>query len=489
MKNKVVFPALLLSSSVLLAACGGSSDSSSAVEETSRTVVGTVDGFGSVIVNGVHYQSTDTEFEINDRSGAEHQLRVGQLVVVEGSDDGKEGVALRISYDADIRGPVTSVDATAGTMVILGQTISVDAMTVFSGITLETIEVGQYLEVSGLRDGSGNLLASYVSLEDSTEIELRGTVADLDDVAMTFTIGGMTIDYSSVATLDLEASALSNGMLVEVEGRMDAEVLVASKVEQEDMHRDHDGEVRVFGYISAYDDATGTMTVGGTEVLLTSSTDYEHGTQTELALNAMVKVQGSFNSEGQLVASEVEFEAAVKLELEGPVTEVGDGTITVMGVTAAVDTRTRVRDERDEEYYFNLDSLAAGDYVELRLTVEADGSFRALRLERERNESRVKITAPIDSIDILAGTVTMLGVTVDLSAMSALDLATLVTGGYLEVKGTFDGSIIVATEAGEDDRYEDHDDHHEHGDDHDSEDDSGDADSEDDSDELESDDD
>ncbi|MEK9766659.1 MAG: hypothetical protein VW274_09300, partial [Thalassolituus sp.] len=42
MKNKVVFPALLLSSSVLLAACGGSSDSSSAVEETSRTVVGTL---------------------------------------------------------------------------------------------------------------------------------------------------------------------------------------------------------------------------------------------------------------------------------------------------------------------------------------------------------------------------------------------------------------------------------------------------------------
>jgi hypothetical protein len=29
------------------------------------------------------------------------------------------------------------------------------------------------------------------------------------------------------------------------------------------------------------------------------------------------------------------------------------------------------------------------------------------------------------------------------------------------VKGTFDGSVIVATEAGEDDRYKDHDDHEE----------------------------
>ena len=128
-----------------------------------------------------------------------------------------------------------------------------------------------------------------------------------------------------------------------------------------------------------------------------------------------------------------------------------------MGITTTVDTRTRVRDERDDEYYFNLDSVVTGDYVELRLTVDADGSYRALRLEREDSDSHVKITAPIDSIDIVSGTVTMLGVTVDLSALSALDVATLVVGGYLEVKGSFDGSVIVATEAGEDDRYEDHD--------------------------------
>jgi hypothetical protein len=461
MKNKIAFPALLLSSSILLVACGGDSSSTSAAAEESRTVVGTVDGFGSVIVNGVHYQSTDTEFEINDRSGIESQLRVGQLVVVEGRDDGSEGVALRISYDADIRGPVTSVDTATNTMVILGQSISMDAMTVFSGVDLDTITVGQYLEVSGLRDSNGNVLASYISLEDSTEIELRGTITNLDDVAMTYTIGSMVVDYSRVATLDLEDATLSNDMLVEVEGSLDSNVLVANKVEQEDMHRGHDGEIRVFGYISAYDAVAGTMTIGGTDILLTSSTEYEDGTQTELKLNAMVKVQGSFNEDGQLVAAEVEFASEVKLELEGPVTAVGDGTLTVMGVTAMVDTRTRVRDERDDEYYFNLDSVAVGDYVELRLMVEADGSYRALRLEREDSDSHVKVTAPIDSIDVLLGTVTMLGITVDLSAMSALDLATLITGGYLEVKGTFDGSVIVATEAGEDDRYKDHDDHEE----------------------------
>ena len=133
MNNKVVFPALLLSSSCLLVACGGgggsssSSSPSTSVAAADRTVVGTVDGFGSVIVDGVHYSSTDTAFEINDQVGVESQLRVGQRVVVQGSDDGVEGVATRISYDADIRGPVVSVDAAAGTLVILGQTVLTDA--------------------------------------------------------------------------------------------------------------------------------------------------------------------------------------------------------------------------------------------------------------------------------------------------------------------------------------------------------------------------
>ena len=474
MKNKIVFPALLLSSSVLLVACGsgGSSSSGSSAAED-RTVVGTVDGFGSVIVDGVHYESSNTEFEINDRSGVESELRVGQRVIVEGSDDGSEGVASRISYEADIRGPVESIDLAAGTLVILGQTITTDAMTVFSGTSLDTMAVGQYIEVSGSRSGDGSVLASFIELEDSTEIELRGNISGLDDTAMTFAIGGLTIDYSSVATLELDDAALANGMLVEVEGELEAGVLIASKVEQEDMHHDHDGEIKVYGAVSALDAAAGKMTVNGTSVVFNSSTRFDDGSVSDLALNAKVKVEGSFNADGALVAAEIDFEAAVKLELEGPVTAVGDGTISVMGVEAVVNTSTRVRDERDEEYYFNLSSVAVGDYVEVLLTIEADGTYRALKLEREEDDTEVKITAPVTAVDVAAGTVTMLGITVDMSSLSLIDLASLQTGTYFEVEGSYDGSVIVASEAGEDHEYDDHedDDHEDSEEDDDSEDD------------------
>ncbi len=463
MNNKVVFPALLLSSSCLLVACGGgggsssSSSPSTSVAAADRTVVGTVDGFGSVIVDGVHYSSTDTAFEINDQVGVESQLRVGQRVVVQGSDDGVEGVATRISYDADIRGPVVSVDAAAGTLVILGQTVLTDAMTVYRGVSLDTISVGQYLEVSGIRDGAGNLLASFIEVESETEIELRGTISSLNEANNTFSINGLQVDYSSVITLELDEIALANGMLVEVEGELSSDVLVAAKIEQEDMHHDYDGDIKLYGVISALDSDAGVMTVGGTEVLFSNSTKFDDGSVSDLSLNAKVKVEGEFNASGQLVAQEIDFEARVKLELDGPVTALGDGTISVMGITATVDTRTRVRDERDDEYYFNLSSISTGDYVELRLTIESDGTFRALKLEREDDEGEVKITAPVESIDASAGTVTMLGITVDTSALVGLDLSLLQNGTYLEVEGTFDGSIVFATDGEEDDEYEDHD--------------------------------
>ena len=223
-------------------------------------------------------------------------------------------------------------------------------MTVYRGVSLDTISVGQYLEVSGIRDGAGNLLASFIEVESETEIELRGTISSLNEANNTFSINGLQVDYSSVITLELDEIALANGMLVEVEGELSSDVLVAAKIEQEDMHHDYDGDIKLYGVISALDSDAGVMTVGGTEVLFSNSTKFDDGSVSDLSLNAKVKVEGEFNASGQLVAQEIDFEARVKLELEGPVTALGDGTISVMGITATVDTRTRVRDERDDEY-------------------------------------------------------------------------------------------------------------------------------------------
>ena len=72
----------------------------------------------------------------------------------------------------------------------------------------------------------------------------------------------------------------------------------------------------------------------------------------------------------------------------------------------------------------------------------------------------MKITAPVTAVDVAVGTVTMLGITVDMSSLSLIDLASLQTGTYFEVEGIYDGSVIVASEAGEDHEYDDHEDDH-----------------------------
>ena len=43
-----------------------------------------------------------------------------------------------------------------------------------------------------------------------------------------------------------------------------------------------------------------------------------------------------------------------------------------------------------------------------------------------------------------------------MSSLSLIDLASLQTGTYFEVEGSYDGSVIVASEAGEDHEYDDH---------------------------------
>ena len=69
-----------------LVGCGGGSSDDDALGTPAPTVsVGTITGFGSVIVNGVRFDDRTAEVTINDRVATAAQLRVGMVVAVEGS--------------------------------------------------------------------------------------------------------------------------------------------------------------------------------------------------------------------------------------------------------------------------------------------------------------------------------------------------------------------------------------------------------------------
>ena len=148
-----------------LVACGGGGGSSSPTGPSNgsaaRTwVTGAVDGFGSVIVNGVHYETGSSSVTIEGRSGTEGELEVGDVVRIEAERDSSGRMQARsIDQDRLVQGTVQSVDVAAGTLVVAGQLIIVDDETTFDdsipGMSLAGIAVGDRVEVHGFAGADG----------------------------------------------------------------------------------------------------------------------------------------------------------------------------------------------------------------------------------------------------------------------------------------------------------------------------------------------
>ncbi|MCB2387168.1 DUF5666 domain-containing protein [Thalassolituus alkanivorans] len=443
MKKHLLSVAVCLAGTLLVTACGGSS--SSAKENGKQVTRGVIDGFGSVIVNGVHFNSDRTQFTVDDRAGIQADLRVGQVVTIIGNHNGAEGVAAEIIYDVSVEGTVTAVDSASGTLTVLGQTVVTDAMTIFEDLDLATLTVGQRVEVSGYSAGEGRIIASFIAADDADQSpeELTGVVAGLDSSAQTFLIGSQLISYASVATLDLDGATLSDGMQVEVEGTLDGDVLVASEIEAEDSDFEEDTELEMSGAVTAVDADNNQFVLNGMTVRFDSETEFDDGDQSALQAGVMVEVEGVVGTDGVLLAEEIEFEEAPEIELEGVVQATTENTLTVMGITINADLRTRVRDDRDDEVYFNLSMLQPGDHVELLLEETTAGQYRAQLLERVDASNKVELKAPVSAIDLSAGTVVLLGLTLDVSAQDPSMLSSLVSGSMVEIEGSFDGQVLI----------------------------------------------
>ncbi|MDX1775448.1 MAG: hypothetical protein R3297_02595, partial [Desulfobulbales bacterium] len=65
---------------------GGGDDGTGGIDGRGPAVVsqGSITGFGSIIVNGVEYETTSSEFEIDGETGTESELEIGDVVVIAG---------------------------------------------------------------------------------------------------------------------------------------------------------------------------------------------------------------------------------------------------------------------------------------------------------------------------------------------------------------------------------------------------------------------
>lgn len=299
-----------------LVGCGGGSDSDGS-RSGSRTigVVDAVNGNESLTVSSKTFGTSNASVS-GDDVGSIGEMVPGMVVTVRSNGDME---ADEVDYDAEVEGVVSAnnVSGMSGELTVMGQTVIVSDQTQFvskiEGIdTIEAIPVDSVVEVSGFADGSGNIMATFIKLEDDVadeddEMEVEGIVENLNTVDMTFDINGFTIQYDE----NTEGSdVLENGINVEVEIYMNADgMLIAEEIEIEhdEMEGDEGDEIEIEGVVTS-PLINGMFDVNGQTVKLADMVEYEGGTELDIVVDAIIEVEGTLDESGMLIVTEVEFE-------------------------------------------------------------------------------------------------------------------------------------------------------------------------------------
>lgn len=468
-------------------ACGGGgSGMSQAPGMHPLVATGVITGFGSVYLNGTHYQTTKATIRLNGQVVAQSQLAVGEVARIKGMKNAAAGTgdADEVDVDEAVVGPISAIDTTAGTVTVLAQTVMINAGTSFSKdiqpADISGLKAGDTIHVSGMTDASGNIVATRIEMGNaSSPLQVVGTVASLDSTAHTFKINALTVDYSSANLTGFMSGAPSNGDVVEVQGMTyvsGTQTLTATHVQREMTDREEEGgndsDAETEGLITGFTSATSPFKVGDETVTTTSSTQYNNGTAADLADNVKVEVEGTLDTSGNLVATVITFEHNGDIELEGPAESVDAtaGTLTVLGVPITVSPNsTRFEDDSESAMaMFNLSNVSNGDMVRVRGYESPAGSGKvvATRLERVPSTS----TTVEEKGPFTAGTspdFTILGITIDASTATISDghggtltLAAFLTqavGHEVRVQGTLSGMTVMATFISIDDRHGDED--------------------------------
>ena len=186
---------------------------------------GVVSGFGSIIVNGVEFETDTAEFEIDDDSAGSSQddLNVGDTVIITFDPDVAGNIAQTVFSDDAVEGPIDSIDPAGTQIVVAGQTVLVDAATSFDDsiptASLAGLTVGDFVEVNGLFDSDGRIRATRIEL-GAGEVEVHGVISALDTGAQTFAINNLVVNYDGVTVIDdnFPGGMFANGDFAEVKG-------------------------------------------------------------------------------------------------------------------------------------------------------------------------------------------------------------------------------------------------------------------------------
>ncbi|MEQ9450233.1 MAG: DUF5666 domain-containing protein [Pseudomonadales bacterium] len=373
--------------------------------------LGTIQDFGSIVINDERIVTQSADFEIGGSPGSQSELRQGQQVLVIQDTNGE---AVFVSYRANIVAPLDVLTIRdpileLGSAGALGQTIELNAATVYEGTELSALAVDYTVEISGIVAEDGSITATFVrELVGVSEFSLIGQATDVTDSA--FRISGRLITYDASQLLNFSADGLVEDDVIEVKflsGNVDpaATSLPAQSVELLDSlviqeSEDIDAEGLVTSLTSANE-----FSVQHQPVIVTTTTAVSGGVLDNIQVGTRAVVKGNINRSGVLEAGEIFIESDDTVLVEGPLEAIDltAETLTLLGVTF------QVRDLTDFDGFTSLDELAISDLIEVAGYVDG-GSIVAADIEREDGDIEAEIRGPISDFDPTAGSLTIFDV-------------------------------------------------------------------------------
>ncbi len=422
MLSKRIKTAIIVSIFVLLLGCSaGGGETGTGLND--RVTVGVIAGFGSVIVNGVKYETSNALIELDGAEAVESELSVGMLISLKGSvnADGITGTASTISSERNVSGVVLKNDIVVSNRLdVMGQIVIVDNDTIFESnassiVSIEDIVAadfaqsitGNVVEISGYTSGDGTIYATRILLKrlsytQGEKIKVQGVANNV--TTNQFQIGKQTFSYDPSVLKDFGGVVFSNNNFVSIEtvGDVDGSnnyIATQIKLKAEgnaSVISSIGKEIEIEGYIShSMDNVSNIFSINGHQVKVDGeNTKFESGSRVSLIKGVKVKIEGVSDSENIIIASQIEIKKESNRRFDNIITQIDETkkSIVVSGKTILITNITRLKDDRDDVFeedarFFKFESLNVGDFVEVNAYQTIDNDFIATRLTRDNLES------------------------------------------------------------------------------------------------------
>ncbi len=282
------------------------------------------------------------------------------------------------------------------------------------------------------RDSSDLVFDDSDDYNADGDFEIRGTISNLNTLANTFTLLGLSVNYSSAAL----RTSLSNSAFVKVEGQFDSGNVTAHEIEFESDQSHHNFEAR--GIVSNLNSSAKTFTFLGFFTVNYGSSSVS----SSLANGAVLEVEGTL-SENSVSAHRVgndsggggsQRDTNGAFELRAAVTDLNISTKTfkLLGVSINY-SPAQVYGSFTNGSFVKVDgSYSSGTITARQVEIE---------VEDDRDEN-VRARGEIQNLNTSNSTFEFLGITVDYSN-SRLE-TTIANGKSIELRGWFENGSIDA---------------------------------------------